>query len=138
MDLTMFACTCACVYIYVVNFTNFFPSVFVSWMVITLQYCSGFCHTLTWIIMLHQIHMKRDMRPPDSWLSNILLGKNREIAPERMEWLGQRRKKTNKQTNKNKQNSVVDGSRGKSKVQCCKEQNCIGPWNVRLLWWLSW
>ena len=26
--------------------TNFF---FISWRLITLQYCSGFCHTLTWI-----------------------------------------------------------------------------------------
>ena len=23
--------------------------IFISWMLITLQYCSGFCHTLTWI-----------------------------------------------------------------------------------------
>ena len=28
----------------------FFPSfIFISWRLITLQYCSGFCHTLTWI-----------------------------------------------------------------------------------------
>ena len=27
----------------------FFPIVFISWRLITLQYCSGFCHTLTWI-----------------------------------------------------------------------------------------
>ena len=27
---------------------NFF-SFFISWGLITLQYCSGFCHTLTWI-----------------------------------------------------------------------------------------
>ena len=27
--------------------------------------------------------------------------------------------------------SVVDMSGGKSKVQCCKEQYCIGIWNVR-------
>ena len=27
----------------------FFPFVFISWRLITLQYCSGFCHTLTWI-----------------------------------------------------------------------------------------
>ena len=26
-----------------------FPFIFISWRVITLQYCSGFCHTLTWI-----------------------------------------------------------------------------------------
>ena len=28
---------------------HFFSFIFVSWRLITLQYCSGFCHTLTWI-----------------------------------------------------------------------------------------
>ena len=28
----------------------FFSFIFISWRPITLQYCSGFCHTLTWII----------------------------------------------------------------------------------------
>ena len=28
----------------------FFSFIFISWRLITLQYCSGFCHTLTWII----------------------------------------------------------------------------------------
>ena len=34
-----------------VSFLNsfFFPFIFISWKLITLQYCSGFCHTLTWI-----------------------------------------------------------------------------------------
>ena len=27
----------------------FFPFIFISWRLITLQYCSGFCHTLSWI-----------------------------------------------------------------------------------------
>ena len=27
----------------------FFPFIFISWRLITLQYCSGFCHTLTWV-----------------------------------------------------------------------------------------
>ena len=27
----------------------FFPFIFISWRLITLQYWSGFCHTLTWI-----------------------------------------------------------------------------------------
>ena len=30
-------------------FFLFFPIIFISWRLITLQYCSGFCHTLTWI-----------------------------------------------------------------------------------------
>ena len=32
---------------------------------------------------------------------------------------------------KQKQRSVVDVSGHESKVQCCKEQYCIGTWNVR-------
>ena len=30
-------------------FLFFFSFIFISWRLITLQYCSGFCHTLTWI-----------------------------------------------------------------------------------------
>ena len=30
-------------------FSYFFSCIFISWRLITLQYCSGFCHTLTWI-----------------------------------------------------------------------------------------
>ena len=30
-------------------FLIFFPFIFIRWRLITLQYCSGFCHTLTWI-----------------------------------------------------------------------------------------
>ena len=29
------------------HFIYFFPFIFISWRIITLQYCSGFCHTLT-------------------------------------------------------------------------------------------
>ena len=32
---------------------------------------------------------------------------------------------------KQKQYSVVDVTGDRSKVQCCKEQYCIGTWNVR-------
>ena len=31
------------------QFDSFFSFIFLSWRLITLQYCSGFCHTLTWI-----------------------------------------------------------------------------------------
>ena len=30
-----------------------------------------------------------------------------------------------------KQHPVVDMTGGRSKVQCCKKQYCIGTWNVR-------
>ena len=32
-----------------VDFFLFFSFIFISWRLITLQYCSGFCHILTWI-----------------------------------------------------------------------------------------
>ena len=32
---------------------------------------------------------------------------------------------------KQKQHPVVDGTGDRSKMRCCKEQNCIGTWNVR-------
>ena len=32
---------------------------------------------------------------------------------------------------KQKQHSIVDVTGDESKVQCCKEQYCIGTWNVR-------
>ena len=31
-----------------VFFSFFFSLIFITWKLITLQYCSGFCHTLTW------------------------------------------------------------------------------------------
>ena len=34
---------------------------------------------------------------------------------------------------KRKQHPVVVVSSGESKVQCCKEQYCIGTWNVRFM-----
>ena len=44
-----------------------------------------------------------------------------EITPERMKGWRQRKK----------QHLVVDGTGDRSKAQCCKEQYCIGTWNVR-------
>ena len=43
-----------------------------------------------------------------------------EINPERMKGWSQ----------SIKQYPVVDGTGDRSKVQCCKEQYCIGTWNV--------
>ena len=50
-------------------------------------------------------------------MSNKLLRKSREIAPER--------------TDGAKQCPAVDVTSDESKVQCCKEHCCIGSWNVR-------
>ena len=48
---------------------------------------------------------------------------------------GEDRRKSSKKSKeaepKLKQCPVVDMSGGESKVQCCKEQYCIGTWNVR-------
>ena len=40
-------------------------------------------------------------------------------------------RKSEEAKSKQKQHPVVDMSDGESKVWCCKEQYCIGTWNVR-------
>ena len=51
----------------------------------------------------------------------MLLEKSGEIAPERMKKLSKNKK----------QHTVVDVTGDGNKVRCCKEQYCIGTWNVR-------
>ena len=51
----------------------------------------------------------------------MLLEKSGEITPERMK----------RQSQSVKKRPVVDMTRDGSKVRCCKEQCCIGTWNVR-------
>ena len=53
-------------------------------------------------------------------MPNMLLETSGEITLERM-----------KRWAKAKQHPVVDVTGDRSKVQCCKEQYCIGTWNVR-------
>ena len=50
----------------------------------------------------------------------MLLEKSGEITPERM-----------KRWSQKKQHPVMDVTGDRSKVWCCKEQYCIGTWNVR-------
>ena len=50
-----------------------------------------------------------------SMVPNMLLEISGEITPER----------------KQKQHPVMDVTGDRSKVRCCKEQYCIGTWNVR-------
>ena len=39
-----------CFIVFTTEFSFFFlPIIFISWRLITLQHCSGFCHTSTWI-----------------------------------------------------------------------------------------
>ena len=37
------------IYYFFMEKSHFFSFTFISWRLISLQYCSGFCHTLTWI-----------------------------------------------------------------------------------------
>ena len=46
------------------------------------------------------------------------------------EWRNNSRKNEGMEP-KQKQHTVVDGTGDRSKVKCCKEQYCIGTWNVR-------
>ena len=46
------------------------------------------------------------------------------------QWRNNSRKNEGMQP-KQKQHQVVDDTGDRSKVQCCKEQYCIGTWNVR-------
>ena len=52
-------------------------------------------------------------------MPNILLNKSGEVSPERMNRWSQSRN-----------NTQVDVTGDGSEVQCCKEQYCIGTWNV--------
>ena len=57
--------------------------------------------------------------PQAGRMSDMLLGKS-GVATERTKWLGQRRN-----------SALLWMSGGESKVQSCKEQYCLGTWNVR-------
>ena len=46
------------------------------------------------------------------------------------QWRNNSRKKEGMEP-KQKQHPIVDGPGDRSKVACCKEQYCIGTWNVR-------
>ena len=61
--------------------------------------------------------------PAGEQVSNMLLEKNGEIAPEGMKRLSQSGNNA----------KFVDVSGGETKVQCCKQQYCTGTWNVRSL-----
>ena len=61
------------------------------------------------------------MKFPDQWVPNILLEISGEITSERMK----------RRSQSKKQHPVVGVTGDGSKVQCCKEQYCIGTWNVR-------
>ena len=47
------------------------------------------------------------------------------------QWKNNSRKNEEMEPKKNKEYTVVDVTGDRSKVRCCKEQYCIGTWNVR-------
>ena len=53
------------------------------------------------------------------------------------QWRTNSRKNEETET-KHKQNPVVDVTGDGSKVRCCKEQYCIGTWNVRSMVKANW
>ena len=61
------------------------------------------------------------MISPGQQVPNMLLEISREITRERMKRWSQSKKK----------HLVVDMTGDGSKVQCCKEQYCMGTWNVK-------
>ena len=54
----------------------------------------------------------------------------RSVGAQYAQWRNNCRKNEGVQS-KQKQHPVLDGTGDRSKVRCCKEQYCIGTWNVR-------
>ena len=69
-------------------------------------------------------------RQKDRTLKNELLRSVGAQYATRDQWRNTSRKNEGMQP-KQKQHPAVDGTGDRSKVQCCKEQYCIGSWNVR-------
>ena len=81
----------------------FFSFIFISWRLITSQYCSGFCHTLTWIshgvtciphpdppshLPLHPIPLGLPSAPgPSTWVMHPTWAGGRDclVKPQRAE-----------------------------------------------------
>ena len=53
------------------------------------------------------------------------------------QWRNNSRKNEGMEPKQN-QHPVVDGTGDRSKVRCCKEQYCIGTWNVRSMIKANW
>ena len=62
-------------------FFFFFSFIFISWGLITLQYCSGFCHTLTWISHVFTCAPHPDSPSP---LSSHPSGSSQSTSPEHL------------------------------------------------------
>ena len=69
-------------------------------------------------------------RQNDRILKEELLGSVGAQYATRHQWRNNSRKNEGMEP-KQKHHPVVDGTGDRSKVQCCKEQYCIGTWSVR-------
>ena len=69
-------------------------------------------------------------RQKDRTLKDELLGSVGAQYDTGGQWRNNSRKNKG-MASKQKQHPVVDGTGDRSKVQCCKEEYCIGTWNVR-------
>ena len=74
--------------------------------------------------------MNRMKRQKDRTLKDELSRSVRAQYTTGDQWRNNSRKKEGMEP-KQKQHPVVDVTGDRSKVQCCKEQYCIGTWNVR-------
>ena len=74
--------------------------------------------------------MKRMKRQKDRTLKDVL---PRSVGAQYAtgdQWRNNSRKNEGMEP-RQKQHPVVDGTDDRSQVRCCKEQHCIGTWNVR-------
>ena len=69
-------------------------------------------------------------RQKDRTQKDVLLGSVGAQYATGDQWRNNARKNEGMKP-KQKQRPVVDGTGDRSKVQCCKEQYCLGTWNVR-------
>ena len=69
-------------------------------------------------------------RQKDRTQKDVLLGSVGAQYATGDQWRNNARKNEGMKP-KQKQRPVVDGTGDRSKVQCCKEQYCVGTWNVR-------
>ena len=65
-----------------------------------------------------------EMRPPRSESVQYTAGEERRAITNSS-------RKNEAVGTKQERHPVVDVSGGESKIRCCKEQYCVGPWNVR-------
>ena len=77
---------------------------------------------------MNSMNMQKDMTPEDEPPRSEGV---QYATGEEQRAITNSSRKSEEAKSKQKQHPVVDVSDGESKVWCCKEQYCIGTWNVR-------